>query len=395
MQSRGEAEFFGSEEAVHHWARELRPDALVYGFTMAHVAMIVSESLGIPMVGFLLQPQVLRSGEYQAVLDIKDRSAVGRCIADLESSHSTQSLLRIVMEDLPVLQPEHLSSIRHRRGLARIAGGSSWFIIAEQNSPIVIPINEACFGGRPADWPSCTTFTDFVFLRWPSMVLPDAYPAFIRATRAAGHPLVFMAFSSMPVPREEILEIACLIIERCTPPPAVIAMVGDHTARDPLPPTLQRRCEEWARKGRLLEGTAAPFALLLPEMDVNIIHGGMGTTSEALKAGKPVIVTGFLLMDQRFWGHQAHRLGVGPPCVHISEFDRHCVQWVSEALVPGCPWAERAAAVARGLSPSDGIAENAEAVARFVATARPIDTRGVRTGQYLASIVAPLLPRKA
>lgn len=31
--------------------------------------------------------------------------------------------------------------------------------------PMVIPINEYCFGKRPADWASNTVFTDFIFLR--------------------------------------------------------------------------------------------------------------------------------------------------------------------------------------------------------------------------------------
>jgi UDP:flavonoid glycosyltransferase YjiC (YdhE family) len=55
-------------------------------------------------------------------------------------------------------------------------------------------------------------------------------------------------------------------------------------------------------------------------MDCVIVHGGLGTTSEALKVGVPVIVTGVLLMDQRFWGKRVHDLGIGPEPVHIKNF---------------------------------------------------------------------------
>lgn len=55
-------------------------------------------------------------------------------------------------------------------------------------------------------------------------------------------------------------------------------------------------------------------------MDTIIVHGGLGTTAEALRVGVPVIITGVLLMDQRFWGKRVNDLGVGPEPTHISSF---------------------------------------------------------------------------
>lgn len=40
------------------------------------------------------------------------------------------------------------------------------------------------------------------------------------------------------------------------------------------------------------------------------VHGGLGTTSEALRAGRPICVTGPLLLDQRFWGAVCYSRGV-------------------------------------------------------------------------------------
>ena len=34
MLSRSEAEFFGSEPTIFHWADTMRPDGLIYGFTV-------------------------------------------------------------------------------------------------------------------------------------------------------------------------------------------------------------------------------------------------------------------------------------------------------------------------------------------------------------------------
>jgi hypothetical protein len=49
---------------VFHWARELRPDLLCFGFTMAHIAMVASEALRIPLMGFVMQPTVIPSAQY-------------------------------------------------------------------------------------------------------------------------------------------------------------------------------------------------------------------------------------------------------------------------------------------------------------------------------------------
>ncbi|CAE7258735.1 unnamed protein product [Symbiodinium sp. CCMP2456] len=54
--SRSEVEFFSSEGCFFHWAWEERPTFIVFGFLMIHVAMIISEALQIPIVGFILQP---------------------------------------------------------------------------------------------------------------------------------------------------------------------------------------------------------------------------------------------------------------------------------------------------------------------------------------------------
>jgi hypothetical protein len=42
----------------------MRPELLVFGFTMAAVTMIISETLQIPLMGFILQPTCIPSKQY-------------------------------------------------------------------------------------------------------------------------------------------------------------------------------------------------------------------------------------------------------------------------------------------------------------------------------------------
>lgn len=60
----------------------------------------------------------------------------------------------------------------------------------------------------------------------------------------------------------------------------------------------------------------------MEEMDCIIVHGGLGTTAEAMRAGVPVMITGVLLMDQRFWGLRTYQMGIGPEPVHIKAFSK-------------------------------------------------------------------------
>eukprot|EP00667_Euglena_gracilis_P004177 EG_transcript_4196 len=370
MLSRSEAEFFRSESAVFHWAKTMRPDVIVYGFTLANIAMIASEALQIPIIGFLLQPTVVPSNAYSPVTSLKDpKSGIGKKVSSLKTSHETLEKLRTLMEATP-FDPNALNKMRHNRGLQKIPPGSSWKVLISQNAPIVVPINEECFGGKPDDWPPSAEFTNFIFLREDNH-LSQEYRDFINRARENKTPLVLMAFSSMPVSREDILELACLMVQKCQPTPAVVAMVGNRPLED-LGSSLQGRVDGYKEQGLLFEGKAAPFELLLPEMDCNIVHGGLGTTAEALLAGKPILITGILLMDQRFWGHRIQDLGVGPMCCHITEFEKHCVEWVSTALQPGSPWSVRAAELARQLPKDDGIRLNIEAFQKALAQARPI-----------------------
>lgn len=56
---------------------------------------------------------------------------------------------------------------------------------------------------------------------------------------------------------------------------------------------------------------SVPFDWLFPQVSAAVIHGGIGTTAAAMRAGIPVAIIPFTA-DQGFWGKQVHRLGLGP-----------------------------------------------------------------------------------
>merc|ERR1712046_309379 len=102
---------------------------------------------------------------------------------------------------------------------------------------------------------------------------------------------------------------------------------------------------------------------LFKHIDCFIVHGGLGTTVEALRMRKPCVVTGPLLLDQRFWGTVCFNKGVGPEPVHIDDFDEVCVDFVNGALDPKEDkngWRFHAKAQDWGDGNDDGVLANVE-----------------------------------
>lgn len=64
---------------------------------------------------------------------------------------------------------------------------------------------------------------------------------------------------------------------------------------------------------------SVPFGALLSRIDAAILHGGLGVTSEAVMAGIPVITSGILLLDQRYWSARLEELGVGSEGIPLTE----------------------------------------------------------------------------
>eukprot|EP00906_Rhabdomonas_costata_P013067 RCo018797 len=263
IMSRCEVEFFESEPLIFHYAQNLKPDLLIYGITMLNISMIVSEVLQIPMIGFVLQPACIPSSDYPAIVPMP--SGFIPLFDKLEekvTSHGVQKFLRKMMEDNPFSRT--LSTMRKRRGLPAI-GGDAWRLAMVQKQPVVVPIPQATYGTRPSDWHENIVFTEFIFLRdakngsRPMSGVPRGPPPlpapvaeFLAKAKRDAAPVIAMTFSSMPVPLEDIINVAITIAERCADvrlgpsttlqKPRVLALTGKRSeAEMRLPEALAAR----------------------------------------------------------------------------------------------------------------------------------------------------------
>lgn len=379
--ARSEVEFFGSEPAVYYWAKKERPDYLMFGFTMATVTLTVSEALGIPVLGFVLQPTSIPSSQYPPILPLQEATLKKMTQDCVDSKHDHFKMLKYLMDNVGGDKNiNSKSSLRKRRGLEEYKSykTSTWQELKDKNFPLIVPINETMFGGKPADWSENSIFTDCIFLRGGAVPpIADDAITFIDGVRAMdGGKIVVLAFSSMPVSKTNIVSIALKIIEECKSKACVFALVGGQMD-DPFPDeTVKKAAEDAVSSGRLFLASGAPFGRLFSLVDAVVLHGGLGTTSEALQAKVPAIVTGVLLLDQRFWGSRCKEMGVGPFGVHVDDFPDVCVEYVDKALEDGSAWRENASKIGSilieqaGDDPS-GVRRNVECVVRMSERAKP------------------------
>jgi hypothetical protein len=349
-------------------------DLIMYGFTVAGIALTVGEYCKKPICGFILQPSCIpsTSKDWAAVVPIDTHNLLP-AIDNLEkglTSHAALGTLKKIFEENP-FQEWNLSSIRKVLMLQPV---NTWEKLKELDSPIVIPIHQNTFQ-KPSDWWNGIKLTDFIFLRSPPSPSSGAaydfhepLKSFLDEARRRSSKLCVVSFSSMQVPRARTLELCTRMVELCKFNLSVI-YVGkrfDDTVKDEI----LSKAADLTTQGRFLELDQAPFDQLFKEMDCFVVHGGLGTTVEALRMKKPVAVTGPLLMDQRFWGGVVHKKGVGPEPHHVDVFKRvdKCVAFVDNALDPADPsgWQRNARELDFGADGSDGVQANADLVSQLV-----------------------------
>lgn len=152
---------------------------------------------------------------------------------------------------------------------------------------------------RPTDWPDNLKVTG----AWemPSALresLGEELPADLQAWLDAGDPPIFLGFGSMPV----------------LDPVPLLADIASATAALGRRAIVSRNCLPRGSDEALPEYLWAVGALdhdrLFPQCAAVVHHGGIGSTTASLRAGRPTMVCS-AFVDQPWWGERIRCLGVG------------------------------------------------------------------------------------
>jgi rhamnosyltransferase subunit B len=122
------------------------------------------------------------------------------------------------------------------------------------------------------------------------------------------------------------------------------------------------RAQRWsnANADSVLIASYAPYAKLFPRGRLIVHHGGIGTTAQALRAGKPQLIAPYLV-DQPDNAHRVERMGCGRTLA-LSRYTAKSVCEVIRDIERGTSYASRAAEIGRVIAREDG----ARAGAQFI-----------------------------
>ncbi len=198
-------------------------------------------------------------------------------------------------------------------------------------SPAVLP--------KPSDWGDWIHVTGYWFLDHSADWQP---PAVLADFIQSGPPPVYIGFGSMNNRQPEevtrlVLEALALSHQR-----GILATGWGGLGDVDLPETV-------------FKIDAIPHDWLFPRMAAVVHHGGAGTTGAGLRAGVPSIVVPFTV-DQPFWAHRVHTLGVGPKPIPRNQLTAEQLAAAITQAVGNQDLCQRAAALGARIRAEDGIA---------------------------------------
>ena len=262
-------------------------DLLVTG-ELAYAGPIVAEKTGIPWASYVLAPFSFFSGYDPPVLPpypllAKMQEAVPAL------GHVVARFARFVTRNWP----EPVYELRRELGMAT---GKDPIFDAKHSESLVLALYSRVMGEPQPDWPTAVKITGFAFYDGAGSegVLPPELAAFLEKGPA---PLVFTLGSAAVMHAGDFYEQSAEAVEILGQRAVLLIGADDRN----LP---KRRLPESICIARY-----APYSKIFPRASVIIHQAGIGTTAQALRAGRPMLLMPYS-HDQPDNARRVRRLGV-------------------------------------------------------------------------------------
>jgi rhamnosyltransferase subunit B len=306
-------------------------DLLVTG-ELAYAGPIVAEVTRVPWASYVLAPISFFSGYDPPVLPpyptlAKVQSAIPAV------GHAIPRFARVMTRRWP----KPIYALRRELGLDR---GADPIFDAKFSPRLTLAMFSRVLGDPQPDWPENTKVTGFAF--YDGDAGNTSLASELEAFLAAGPPpLVFTLGSAAVMAAGNFYEVSAAAAE-ILGLRAVLLTGGDPHNRP------KRALPE-----SICIAPYAPFSKIFPRALAIIHQGGVGTTAQALKAGRPMLVMPYS-HDQPDNARRVRHLGVAKVIRRKSYTPEAAAQKISR-LLANTAYTERAAQVARIISEEDGV----------------------------------------
>jgi len=319
-----------------------RADLLLLG-ELNYAGPLVAEVTGIPWASYVLAPLSFFSAYDPPVLPMYPRLArADKAVPGM--GHAIRRLARLVSRKWP--QP--IYDLRRELGLDR---GPNPLFIAKHSPDLVLAMFSRVLGHEQPDWPPNTRITGFCFYDADAgnSALPKHLEKFLNAGPA---PLVFTLGSAAVLAAGRFYDYGARAAERLGM--RAVLLIGSD----------ERNLPRHALPDSICVAEYAPYSALFSRASIVIHQGGVGTTAQCLRAGKPMLIMPYS-HDQPDNARRMRRLRVART-IQKRNFTPRRVAAKLEKLLENPIYAHRAQQVAMRLRGEDGVKTACDALEGLV-----------------------------
>jgi len=268
-------------------AKEVNPDIIIY-HPKTLGAVSIGEKLGVPVVMANLQPVIVPTNEFPMA---------GMPTWNIGRWYNRKSYCLIQL-GLRMYQGIINDFRQNKLNLPPLPKAKGMLLSTDKKPIPILHAYSKHIVPRPDDWPENVSVNGFWFLDQLDGWQPSSE---LKTFLEAGEAPVYIGFGSMAGRNpQRLADIAIEALSRSRLR-GILATGWGGLEASQLPETI-------------FKIDHAPHDWLFPQVSAIVHHGGAGTTSAALRAGKPMTICPFIA-DQPFWGERIHALGVGPKAI--------------------------------------------------------------------------------
>ena len=317
-------------------------DLLVTG-ELAYAGPIIAEKTRIPWASYVLAPLSFFSGYDPPVLP--PYPILSKVLSVVpQVGHLVPRFARLVTRKWS----EPLYNLRRELGLDE---GENPIFDAKHSSRLVLALFSRVLGDPQPDWPSNTRITGFAFYDGDAGKA-DLSPELEKFLAAGPPPLVFTLGSAAVMAAGDFYEQSAQAVELLGE--RAVLLIGNDPHNRP----------SRALSDKICVATYAPFSKIFPRAAAIIHQGGVGTTAQALKAGRPMLVMPYS-HDQPDNARRVSNLGVAE-VIRRKDYTAEAAAKKIRGLLDTKSYSQRAAEIAHEVAQEDGVTTACDALEKLV-----------------------------